>query len=129
MWGSRTRNRLRRGIYLTRDYQGTLLYSDEVTVGRYGAQRGQVVAIKDLDDKGRSDFDRRTRPEDQVTGLRGGAERQIWRWLDENGILVVGTRDYGLVSDSVGSSVDYGRIDEPVGSGVDDRTIPGAQKP
>jgi hypothetical protein len=42
-------NRHVRGEHLVVTHDGDVLHSDQVTIGLYGAQKGQVVDIDDLD--------------------------------------------------------------------------------
>lgn len=78
--------RLRSGVSLVTDAHGDVRYSDEVAVGQYGKQKGQLIPIDELDEPGRHDL-KQPGPggPQEPPGPRTGEPRQVWRLYDENG--------------------------------------------
>ena len=54
-------NRIVPGEHLVTTHDGDVLHSDQVTIGRYGEQRGRVVAIDELDGPDHVEMIRRSR--------------------------------------------------------------------
>ena len=54
-------NRIVPGEHLVTTFDGDVLHSNQVTRGRYGAQKGRVVAIDELDGPDSEEMRRRSR--------------------------------------------------------------------
>lgn len=65
-------NRHVHGEHLVVTHDGDVRHTDQVTIGLYGAQKGQIVEIDDLDGPDVAEMQRRTRERYQVRdALRG----------------------------------------------------------